>query len=140
MVPTRGFQNFPRTGENLSGDEKGYEELGHLLKVGIPIHQAIFMAAVSISRRVSVVLEYIDFAGYPFPGQALLGGKRKFLQNSFSRLIVGNQIQSTLSFRGGVFRVPARVLVQPSAVAQEHVGAPLPGRKILKQIAQGPVL
>ena len=53
------WQNFPCTDEKLSSYTEGNQDVGDSLKIQESGHQEIFMAAITISRRIGVVLEFL---------------------------------------------------------------------------------
>ena len=94
------------------------------------------MAPVGIAERVCIVLENVDFSGQTFFPQSLFSRRQAGFKQSLTGFIVNDEVENIIALGGGILRMAASVLIEPSAVHQERVGRPAVWNETFKNIPQ----
>ncbi len=129
-----GLQQLAGAGVDLASDKERDERVDDALKVTLPAHQVVLVAAVRVARRVGVVLEEVDLAADALLFESLLCGEEQSLQNPLPRLVVGDDVIQAVTLGCGVLRVAADVEVEPGTVLEEHIRGTTPAHDSAEQV------
>ena len=133
---TRHFQDLSRSAIDLPRDEEGNELLRDFPKINVAAHEEVFMAPIGITERICIVLENVDFSGQTFFPQSLFSRRQAGFKQSLTGFIVNDEVENIIALGGGILRMAASVLIEPSAVHQERVGRPAVWNETFKNIPQ----
>src|SRR5262249_52948528 len=130
------FENLSRSAVDLPRDKERNELLRDLPKIDVAAHEEVFMAPVGITERVRVVLENVDLPGQTFFPQSFFRSRQAGFEQSLTGLIMNDEIENVVTFRGGILRMTACILIKPCAVHQESIGGPAVWNETFKNIPQ----
>jgi hypothetical protein len=94
------------------------------------------VAAVGVAGRVRVVLEEQDIARDAVLAQPLLRLVQEILDDALAGLVVDDEIGDVVALGRRVFRVKARVEIEPRAIFEKDVGVAGAGNDLFEEVAR----
>jgi hypothetical protein len=78
----------------------------------------------------------VDIAVDAGLAQPPLGVQAKLLEDPLARLVASDEIEHTVAFGRGIFRMAGRLQAQPRPVPEQHVAAPAPGHRASEDLTR----
>jgi hypothetical protein len=99
------------------------------------MNQKVFVTAITVARRVGVVLKQINRASNTFVVETILCIPDEFVENRITCTVVKNNIQDGIALWSCEFWVRTHIEIQPPAVLKKNVATSPPRDDASKQIA-----